>query len=322
MLKYIIKRLLHMIPVVLIISIIIFGMIKIMPGDPVKTYLGGSRKITPEMQAKVEEKLGLNKPIAVQYGIWLKNTISGDFGESIRYRKPVSEIIGKFIWNSFILNLAEFIIVFGICIPVGIRTAVKKYSKTDNFWTIFSLIGVSMPAFFFGLVLIYIFSVKLGILPISGMVTPGTNYTGLAYVLDVGKHMILPTIVLSIGGLASTIRFVRNSMLEVIKQDYIRTARSKGLSEKVVIYKHAFRNALIPIVTLIGWSIPVLFSGALVIEKIFVWPGLGNVMFGALMQRDYSLVMTMNMFFCILMLCGNLFQDIGYVLVDPRVKVE
>jgi len=297
-------------------------MVKMMPGDPVKTYLGASRKVTPEMRERVVQKLGLDEPIYVQYGIWLKNTLSGDFGESIRYRKPVGEIVNQFIWNSFILNIAEFFIVFGICIPVGIITAVKQYSKTDNFWTVFSLVGISMPAFFFGLVLIYIFSVKLKLLPISGMVTPGTNYSGMAHVWDVLKHMILPLIVLSIGSLASTIRFVRNSMLEVIKQDYIRTARSKGLSEKVVIYKHAFRNALIPIVTLIGWSIPVLFSGALVIEKIFVWPGLGNVMFGALMQRDYSLVMALNMFFCILMLSGNLIQDIGYALVDPRVKVE
>lgn len=322
MLKYILKRLIQMIPVVLIISVLIFGMLKMMPGDPVKTYLGSSRKITPEMQERVVEKLGLDKPIYVQYGIWLKNTMSGDFGESIRYRKPVSEIIGEFIWNSFILNIAEFFIVFGICIPVGIITAVRQYSKTDNFWTVFSLIGVSMPSFFFGIVLIYVFSVKLKILPISGMTTPGANFTGVAHILDVIKHMILPLVVLSIGGLAGTIRFVRNSMLEVIKQDYIRTARSKGLSEKVVIYKHAFRNALIPIVTLIGWSIPILFSGALVIEKIFVWPGLGTVMFGALMQRDYSLVMAMNMFFCILMLSGNLIQDIGYALVDPRVKIE
>lgn len=322
MFKYIIKRLIHMIPVILIISIVLFGMMKMMPGDPVKTYLGASRKVTPEMHARVTEKLGLNKPIYVQYGIWLKGALSGDFGESVRYKKPVGEIVGQFIWNSFILNIAEFFLVFSICIPLGIICAVKQYSKTDNFWTVFSLFGVSMPTFFFGLVLIYIFSVKLKFLPISGMVTPGTKYTGLAYVIDVIKHMILPLTVLCIGGMASTIRFVRNSMLEVINQDYIRTARSKGLNERVVIYKHAFRNALIPVVTLIGWSIPVLFSGAIIIEKIFVWPGLGTVLHGALMQRDYSLVMAMNMFLTMLMLAGNLLQDVGYALVDPRVKVE
>jgi peptide/nickel transport system permease protein len=179
-----------------------------------------------------------------------------------------------------------------------------------------------MPSFFFGLLLIFAFAVNLKIFPISGMITPGSNYTGLKYALDVGKHMVLPVIVLTIGSMASLVRYVRNSMLEVVKQDYIRTARSKGLREKVVIYRHAFRNALIPIVTLIGIWIPTLFTGSVITEKIFVWPGIGKILYEGVIMRDYNVVMTLNMFFAILMLMGNLLQDIGYALVDPRVKVE
>ena len=320
MLKYIVKRLLHMIPVMLIISICIFGIIKLTPGDPVGANL--NPKSTAEQKAAERHRLGLDKPIPEQYVRWLTRTVQGDFGESITYKKPVGAVIGTFIWNTFLLNILDFIIAFVISIPLGIMCATRKYSKFDNFWTVFSLVGISMPSFFFGLLLIYLFSVKLGWLPVSGMVEAGTKNTGIMYWGEVLVHMILPGLVLITGSLAGLLRYTRNGMLEVLSQDYIRTARSKGLNEKVVVYKHAFRNALIPIVTLIGFYIPGLFSGAVILESIFRWPGLGLVMIESISARDYNLMMTMLIFLAFLTLLGNLFQDIGYALVDPRVKVE
>lgn len=320
MLKYIVKRLLHMIPVMLIISICIFGIIKLTPGDPVGANL--NPKSTAEQKAAERHRLGLDRPIPEQYVRWLGRTVQGDFGESITYKKPVGAVIGTFIWNTFLLNIIDFIIAFVISIPLGIMCATRKYSRFDNFWTVFSLLGISMPSFFFGLLLIYLFSVKLGWLPVSGMVEAGTQNTGIAYWGEVAVHMVLPGLVLITGSLAGLLRYTRNGMLEVLGQDYIRTARSKGLNEKVVVYKHALRNALIPIVTLIGFYIPGLFSGAVILETIFRWPGLGLVMIESISARDYNLMMTMLIFLAFLTLLGNLFQDIGYALVDPRVKVE
>ncbi len=311
-----------MIPVIIVISILLFCLVKAMPGDPVRAYLGVNSKVSPEIKEKLMADLGLDQPMHIQYFMWLKRMANGDFGESIQYKRPVSEVVGDFLWNTFLLKIVVFILAFGISIPIGIICAVKQYSKTDNFWTVFSLIGISMPSFFFGLLLIFAFAVNFRLFPISGMVTPGTDYTGLEYVLDMAKHMVLPVTVLTISSLASLVRYIRNSMLEVVKQDYIRTARSKGLGEKIVIYKHAFRNALIPIVTLIGIWIPFLFTGSVITEKVFVWPGIGRVLYEGVIMRDYNLIMTLNMLFALLMLMGNLLQDIGYAIVDPRVKVE
>lgn len=322
MLKYIFRRLIQMIPVIIVISILLFCLVKAMPGDPVRAYLGVNSKVSPEIKEKLMADLGLDQPMHIQYFMWLKRMANGDFGESIQYKRPVSEVVGDFLWNTFLLKIVVFILAFGISIPIGIICAVKQYSKTDNFWTVFSLIGISMPSFFFGLLLIFAFAVNFRLFPISGMVTPGTDYTGLEYVLDMAKHMVLPVTVLTISSLASLVRYIRNSMLEVVKQDYIRTARSKGLGEKIVIYKHAFRNALIPIVTLIGIWIPFLFTGSVITEKVFVWPGIGRVLYEGVIMRDYNLIMTLNMLFALLMLMGNLLQDIGYAIVDPRVKVE
>ncbi|MCR2043281.1 ABC transporter permease [Anaerosalibacter massiliensis] len=320
MFKYIIRRILNLIPVLLIISILIFGIIKMAPGDPLSTRL--DPKSTVEQRNAEREKLGLNDPVPVQYWRWLSKSIRGDFGESITYRQPVKDVVPGFIWNTFLLNVVVYIIAFLISIPIGVICAVKQYSKTDNFWTIFSIIGISMPSFFFGLLLIYFFAVKLNWFPINGMITPGKNAVGFARAKDILHHMFLPAIVLTIGSMASLVRYTRTSMLEVINQDYIRTARSKGLREKVVIYRHAFRNALIPIVTIIGFTIPSLFSGAVILETVFVWPGIGNVMMESITARDYNMMMALNMFFALLTLLGNLLADIGYALVDPRIKVD
>ena len=319
MLKFLTRRFLHLIPVIIVISILIFLMMEFMPGDPVQRYLGQT-KISAEKQEQIRKNLGYDKPAYVRYFIWLKNVVRGDFGESISQKKPVKDIIPYYIFNSFILNCSVFVIAFFISIPIGIRMAVKKYSVFDSFWTVFSLIGVSMPSFFFGLILIYAFSVNIPIFPISGMVDPG--YSGIIRVINILWHMVLPGTVLMISSMASLVRYVRNSMLEVLSQDYVRTARAKGLSEKVVIYKHAFRNALIPIVTLIGLYIPALFSGAVILESTFNWPGIGTVLLRAVNEQDPNLYMALMMFFALLMLLGNILADIGYAIVDPRVRLE
>lgn len=318
--KYILKRILHMIPVMFIISLCIFMIIKAAPGSPVGTNL--DPKATPEQKQIEKERLGLDKPVHIQYLMWLERSVKGDFGESYIFKKPVGDVIGPFIKNSFVLNVGVFLLSFLLSIPVGIICAVKKYSKTDNFWTVFSLVGISMPSFFFGLLLIYFFSVQLGLFPVSGMMEAGSRNTGIAYFIEVAHHLVLPGVVILIGSLAGLVRYTRNGMLEVLNQDYIRTARSKGLNEKVVIYKHAFRNGLIPIVTLLGMYIPGLFSGSVILETTFNWPGIGRIMIDAVTARDYNLMMASLLFFALLTLIGNLLADIGYAMVDPRVKVD
>lgn len=327
MLKYIIKRILSLIPVLLIISIIIFWIINLMPGDPVSAYLGMGSKTTVEQQEQMRAKLGLDKPKPVQYLNWLKRVATGDFGTSLKHRKPVKDVIGTFIWNTFTLNLLGMVIAFAIAIPVGIKSAVKKYGWFDNFWTVFSLAGVSMPSFFSALILIFFIAIPSnGLFPLNGMRTPILSAMGyeskLQEILDILQHMILPVIVLVIIDLASLVRYVRNAVIDVINQDYIRTARSKGLKEKVVIYKHAFRNALLPIVTLLGMYIPSLFGGAIILETVFLWPGIGNTLYTSILDRDYSMLMAANVFYALLTVTGNLLADVSYALVDPRIRVK
>ncbi|MEG1254965.1 ABC transporter permease [Clostridium sp.] len=326
MLKYFGKRLLNLIPVMIIITIILFALLSLMPGDPVNAYLGQGSKTTPEQQQQIREQLGLDKGPVVQYVNWISRTFKGDFGTSLKFRKPVNQVIGDYIWNSFLINVVSMVIAFCIAIPVGIKSGVKKYGTFDNFWTVFSLVGVGMPSFFFALLMIFFIAIPSnGAIPLNGMKTPVMAAVGYgsawAMISDIGKHMLLPTIVLTILSLAGLIRYVRNSVIEVINQDYIRTARSKGLKEKVVIYRHAFRNALIPIVTLLGMYIPSLFAGSILLETVFVWPGIGNILYESVMGRDIWVVMAANTFFAVLMVLGNLAADMSYALVDPRVKV-
>ncbi len=320
--KYLLRRILHLIPVLIIVSIVLFSIIQLMPGDPVTAILGEGSQITEEKREQIRDLYGLNDPLPVQYSKWIGRTLRGEFGDSTQYRQPVSEVMVVRIKNSFILNITALIVAILIAVPVGITTAVKKYSLYDNVVTSFSLIGMSIPSFFFALIVIFLFAVKFPIFPMSGMITAGTYYTGFEYLSDLVRHMFLPVFVLSVGSIASYSRYVRSTMGDVIKQDYIRTARSKGLTEKVVIYKHAFRNALVPIVTLIIMSLPALFGGSIVVENMFSWPGIGRVSYSAVMNRDYNLVLTVNMFYVLLMIGSNLLADIASAALDPRIKLD
>lgn len=326
MLKYILKRLLNLIPVIFIISVVIFGTVKSMPGDPVTAYLGLGSKATEEQRNQIREQLGLNKSLPEQYVVWVSNLAKGELGTSMKFKAPVSDIIGTYVWNTFLLNCVALIAGIALAIPIGIKQAVKKFTKFDNFWTVFSLLGVSVPTFFFALLLIFYVAIPSGVIPVSGMRDATQAMFGydsvFAEITDVAKHMILPVIVLAFGNFATFVRYVRSSMIDVINQDYVRTARAKGLKEKVVIYRHAFKNALIPLVTLLGLYIPTLFSGAMILETVFAWPGLGKILIDSINAQDQSIITACLMFSAMLMLAGNLLSDILYSVVDPRVKVE
>lgn len=307
-----------MVPVILIISLMIFTLLELMPGDPLNAFLNpeqltGTAEEIMQKRDHLNEIMGLNDPFPVRFINWWGNMLRGEMGYSVIKNEPVANFIGVRFKNSFIVNMFGFIIAFVLAIIVGIKSAVKKNSLYDKTWTVFSISGISLPRFFLAILLIFIFSVKFRLLPITGMRDPlGIKPTWYYYVL--------PVTVIALGSLASLVKYVRNAMLEVLKQDYIRTARAKGLSEKVVIYRHAFRNALIPVVTLLGFYIPALFGGSIIVEKIFVWNGIGSLMKEAYDFKDRSVLAMTLVFFAILTLIGNLMQDVGYSLVDPRIR--
>lgn len=318
--QYIVRRLLQMVPVLIGVSILLFTVFAMAPGDAIDSM--GLERVSAERKAELRRMYGLEGPIHVRYINWVKKAVQFDFGNSIKHAQPVSQVINSFVWNSFMLSLTSFILSVLIAVPIGVMSATKQYSGFDKFFTVFALLGISVPSFFFGMVLIKIFAVDLKLFPVSGMITSGVKYTGFAHVLDVLKHMFLPLIVLTLSSVASLMRYTRTSMLEVIRQDYIRTARSKGLKEKVVIYKHALRNGLIPVITILGMHLPALFGGAIITEQIFVWPGIGKVALEAIQARDYPLLMGFEMLLAILTLLGNLIADITYSLVDPRIRLK
>lgn len=324
MFKYLAKRLLSLIPVVLIISVMLFGIMKMMPGDPVDYMIPPGSVQDPDLYEELYDvaraKLGLDKSLVSQYFSWMGNMVRGDFGYSSNYKQEVKDVLKEPLRNSIIINVFSISLAFLISIPVGIKSAVKKDSIHDRGWQIFSLVGISMPTFFIGLTLIFVFAIKLGWLPSGGM--PYENPGSSGYYLLYIRHLILPVTTLTLGALAGTIRYVRSAMLEALSQDYVRTARSKGLKEKVVIYRHAFRNALIPVVTIMSFSIVTLFGGSAITEQIFVWNGIGTVLIKSLRVTDHNLVLVLNMFYAVLALVANIIMDLSYALVDPRVKLE
>lgn len=320
-LVYILKRLLIMIPIIFIISLLLFLICHSMPGDPLASYINMENPDPTLNLDALREMYGLNGPWYQQYISWIGELLKGNLGYSITFKRMLADFLPYYIGNSLMLNVFAFILAFLIAIVVGIKSAVKRYSAFDNFWTVFSIFGISMPSFFLAMILLFIFVINLGWFPFSGMIDPKLSLTGVGYYLDLGWHMILPIVVIALGAIASLVRYVRNAMLEVLKQDYIRTAKSKGLKDKVVIYRHAFRNALLPVVTLVGQYIPALFGGSLLVEKIFVWPGIGNLLNQAYGSKDRQIILCVTLFYAVLTLLANVFVDVSYAIVDPRVRV-
>lgn len=310
-----------MIPILLGVSIIVFLLIACIPGDAIDATFGQSR-LSAEKIAEMKAMLGLDQPTWLRYVNWLKNALQGNLGISTQYNISVITVIQKFIWNSFLLALVSFILEMAIAIPIGVLSATKVHSAFDVIFTVVAFAGISLPSFFLALLLQKGFAVDAGILPLSGMHSVGVSMNSGQYILDTVKHMALPVISLTVMQIGSTMRYVRTSMLEVINQDYIRTARSKGLPERIVIYRHALKNAAIPIVTFIGNALPGLFSGAMITETIFGWPGIGKIFLDSISQRDYMFMMGYVMLLALLTMLGNLLSDILYSVADPRIRLK
>lgn len=313
--KYILKRILIAIPVLIGITIIDYT-IMCMAGSPL-AMLQGPRVSEAAIEAK-EIALGLDKPVYVQYFLWLKQLLHGNMGYSIKSFQPVSVLIGSHIGPTLLLMGVSLIASLILAIPAGIYSAIHQYSKGDYTVVTLSFLGSSVPGFFLSLLLIYLFTVRLGWLPSSGMTTLGAD-DGAA---DVAKHMVMPVIVLAFSMAGSNIRYIRSAVLEILQQDYLRTAKAKGIGHFKVICKHALRNALIPIITVIGMEIPVLFGGAVIIEQIFSWPGLGLMTMSAISGRDYPVIMGVCLLSAVVVLIGNLVTDILYALADPTIQLD
>ena len=327
MARYLTKRLLNMIPLLILATMIAFSIMQLAPGGPENFLLAGEdATVDPSKLEALREKWGLNDPIPVQYGRWLGNVVQGDFGYSYFQRRPVVDVVKEALPNTIQLNLFVVVLTYAIAIPLGVISAVRQYSKFDYAVTGLAFLGQAAPSFWFALMLMYYVAMKSGgIIPTNGIATQGVNletYGWLSVLADRAKYMILPVTVLTFGSLTSITRFMRSSMLEVLKEDYTRTARAKGLAEKVVIYKHALRNALLPIITISGGILSQLVGGAVIIETIFSWPGLGRVGYDAVTQRDYPVSMAILLMGGIMALIGFLMVDIMYVVVDPRIKYD
>ncbi|WP_313579110.1 ABC transporter permease [Lacrimispora sp.] len=312
MLKYIIKRILIAIPVLIGITVIDF-LIMTMVGSPLELLQG------PRVsEAAIETKriaLGLNKPVYVQYWIWLTNLLQGNMGYSMKSFQPVSQMIKTYIGPTLLLMSVSLFVSMLIAVPAGIYSAVHKYTPQDYTVVTLSFLGSSVPSFFLALVLIYFFTVRLGWLPSSGMYTLGAQKSAI----DVLRHMIMPVIVLATSMAGTNVRYIRSAMLEILRMDYLRTARAKGIGRFLVINKHALRNALIPVITVFGMHIPILFGGAIIIEQVFSWPGLGMMTMSAIISRDYPVIMGVCLMSAIVVLVANLLTDIVYALVDPTI---
>lgn len=316
--SYIVRRLLQAVPILIGITLLTFFIMQLAPGNPMQTMINPKIPLS-EMQ-KVQEELGFNKPVIYQYFNWLKEILQGNLGYTIKTGQPVTQLILERLPATLLLTCTAFLLSFVIGIPLGVYSALHRNKTPDYVLTVVSLVGISIPSFFFGLGLIFLFALKLGWFPTSGMKTIGKDLTGFALYIDYARHIILPASVLALPTVAVVMRFTRSSLLEVFSMDFIRTAHAKGLSKSVVIFKHALRNALIPVLTIFGLSIPFLFGGAYITEHIFNWPGMGSLGISAIVGREYPVIMALNLFTSILVLAGNLIADISYAWADPRIR--
>ena len=322
MLTYTLRRLAYLVPTLLGITIVTFLIINLAPGDPVSVIQGGQiqARISPEAYQQMVKHYGLDKPIHVRYLTWLLRLLTFDFGDSFRTHQPVTKMILERLPATLALNVAALFIALLAAIPLGLISAVKQNSMFDKVGGTVLYMLYSLPDFWVALLLIMLFGVTLRILPIFGMeAIDSKDLSFFGYWLDRARHMVLPTICLTYGSLAFLARFVRGSTLEVIRQDYVRTARAKGLDEDRVVYNHVFRNTLIPILTLLGLLLPTLISGSIILEAIFSWPGIGALFYESVLARDYPTVMGLSFITAVIVLLSTLIADLLYAWADPRV---
>ncbi|MDA8156311.1 MAG: ABC transporter permease [Actinomycetota bacterium] len=322
MLFFVGRRLAQMVPILFGVTVISFLLLHLTPGGPVEAQTGLSLKSSAAAKENLRKLYGLDKPIHVQYVIWVKRLARLDFGKSFTDGRDVLQKIEERIPITLKINILSMMLMLAAAVPLGITSATRQHTFFDKLTTIGVFVGYSTPTFWLALLLMILFGVELGILPIAGIHRIDTAGMGtMALALDEAKHLILPVFVSAFGGIAGFSRYMRSSMLEVIRQDYIRTARAKGLPEGVVIKRHALRNALMPMVTILGLSVPGLIGGSVIFETIFSIPGMGQLYFSSIMERDYPTVMAMLVIFAVLTQFGNLLADLAYGLVDPRIRV-
>ncbi len=321
MLRYALHRVLLLIPMLLGITAVSFAVIQLAPGD----FLDEMR-LNPVVSAETVERMrrefGLDQPPHVQYLRWLGQVLRGDFGYSFAYQVPVSWLLGSRWFNTILLNVCAFAFAWALAIPLGIHAAVRQYRWSDNLLTFVSLLGISTPTFFTGLLGLYV-AFRTGWLPIGGMTRVGfEELPWFGKVLDVAHHLILPTLILGFGGVAGLMRQMRGNLLEVLRQDYVRTARAKGLPEGAVLYRHAVRNALNPLITLFGFQLGGLLSGSAILENVIGWPGIGQLVVEALLKKDLYVVMATLVVGSVTLVLGNLVADLLLALTDPRIRYD
>ena len=322
-LKYLARRLLALIPTFLGITIISFLVMHLAPGEPMSLQADFNPKMTPEMRERLRKQYGLDQPLYIQYGKWLKGLVVLDLGRSFSPdRRPVWDKIKERLPVTLLINVLSITLILLVSIPLGVASAVRHNRFFDQVASVVVFIFYAAPAFWVALLLMLLLGVYWDILPISGLHSL-MGYQGMTVtekIIDWSKHLALPVLVSALGGLAGMSRYTRNSMLEVLRQDYITTARAKGLPERKVIYSHALRNALLPIITILGLSLPTLIGGSVIFESLFAIPGIGQLMWTSVMSRDYPLLMGNLVIVTVLTLLGNLLADIGYALADPRIR--
>jgi peptide/nickel transport system permease protein len=323
MLVYIIRRIFYIIPLLIGITFITFTVMHLAPGKPVDQVTDMNVKVSAQAKSKLMKIYGLDKPWYIQYASWLRRFVVLDFGDSFKDGRKAMVKIKERLPATLLLNLLSLALIIIIALPVGILSAVKRNTVFDKIMTVFVFIGFSVPAFWLALLLMLFFGLKLGWLPISGL--RSLNYMDFSMtekIIDIARHLVLPVFVTAFTSLAGLSRYSRSSMLEVIKQDYIKMAYSKGLPASKIIYKHAAKNALLPVVTILGLSLPGLIGGGFIFETIFAFPGMGRLGYEAIMSRDYPVVMAVGTIAALLTLVGNFLADITYAWVDPRIRYK
>lgn len=320
MLPFIAKRGLQGVVLLIMVSFISFVVMNLAPGNAMQTFI--NPRMSPQEITRAENALGINKPIPVQYLGWASNLLQGNFGYSVRNGESVTALLKQRAGPTLLLTATSFLLIVCIALVIGVYSAARPYSLIDYLSTTLVFAGISIPSFFFGLTLIYLFSVQLGWFPTSGFESYSADHQGLELFLDRVWHMALPVCVLTLTGIAGILRHVRSSVSEALRQDYIRTARSKGVGERAILVKHALRNGLIPVVTLLGLSLPAFFAGSVITETIFAWPGMGRLLVDSVFARDYPVSMAINTITAVLVIVGSLVADVLYGLIDPRVRFD
>jgi peptide/nickel transport system permease protein len=316
---YIARRILHTLPLLLGVTLAAFGIMQLIPGNPM--HVMANPQITdPQSVIRMERELGFLDPWPVQYLRWLRQLATGNLGYSYLTGKPVASVLGENLPRTLLLGVTAIVVSFAIAVPLGVISALRRYSFVDRLVTVFAFGGISVPEFFVCMLLVYWVSLRLQLLPPSGFETMFSGYSGLSLVLDRAAHLVLPVTAIAVPLMAGVLRFTRSSVLDVLAEDYVRTARAKGLGARVVTFKHTLRNALISVITLLGLTIPTVLSGAFAVEYIFDWPGIGTLAVQAVSNREYSIILAINLLTALLVMFGNLLADVLYALADPRIR--